>query len=103
DAQVAAIAVAVAGSNSVEQPRNRFAGLQVRESLTPRVQVALLSQGDQLLHVRTRGLGLGDGGMHAVFKKNGRDQVAQQRAAVAGVASEFVSCIAMAHGESLFY
>jgi hypothetical protein len=66
------------------------------------VQIALLAQGDHLFNVRTDSLGLGHGGLHAVFHDDGRDQVAQQRAAMAGVASELESCIAMAHGETLF-
>ena len=72
------------------------------ERLAPRVHVALLAQRNHLLHMRTHRLGLGHGGLHAVFHDDGRDQVAQQRAAMAGVASEFESCIAMAHGETLF-
>jgi hypothetical protein len=33
---------------------------------------------------------------------DGRSQVAQQSATMAGIASELVSCIAMAHDETLF-
>jgi len=67
-----------------------------------RVQIALLAEGDHLFDMRADCLGLCHGGLHAVFDEDGRDQVAQQRAAVAGVASEFESCITMAHGETLF-
>src|SRR3974390_120532 len=64
--------------------------------------IALLAQRNHLFHVRTDSLGLGYGRLNAVFHDNRRDQVAQQCAAVAGVASEFETCIAMAHGETLF-
>ena len=66
------------------------------------MQIALFAQGDHLFHVRTDSLGLGHGGLHAVFYDYGRNQVAQQSATMAGVASELESCIAMAHGETLF-
>src|SRR5262249_2379367 len=102
DAQIAAVAVAVARGHGVKKPRDSIAGLKERKRLTPRMQVALLAQGNQLLHVRTNRLRLGDSRLDAVFKNDGRDQVAQQSAAVAGVASEFVSCIAVAHGKSLY-
>jgi hypothetical protein len=68
-------------------------------SLAAGVQVTALAQRDQFLYVGTRGLGLGDSGHDTVFQQDGRHQVAQQGAAVAGVASEFVSSIAMAHGK----
>jgi hypothetical protein len=71
--------------------------LEKAERLTARVQIALLAQGDHFFDVRTNGLGLGHGSLHAVFFDDGRDQVAQQRAAMAGIASELESCIAMAH------
>ena len=66
------------------------------------MQIALLAQGDHLFDERTNGLGLGDGRLDAIFDDDGRDQVAQQSAAMAGVASEFESCIAMAHDVALF-
>ncbi len=66
------------------------------------MQIALLAQRDQFFNVRPRRLRLGDGRLYAVFQNDGRDQIAQQSAAVAGVASEFVSCIAVAHGKSLY-
>jgi hypothetical protein len=65
------------------------------------VQVTPLTQGNQLFYVRTGGLGLGNSRLDPVLEENGRYQVPQQRAAVAGVSPEFVSCIAMAH-EFLF-
>jgi hypothetical protein len=64
------------------------------------VQITLLAQGDHLFDERTDRLGLGHGRLHAVFFDNGRDQVSQERAAMAGVASEFESCIAMAHNKN---
>jgi hypothetical protein len=66
------------------------------------VQIALLAQGDHLFNQRTDGLGLGHGGLDAVFDDDGRNQIAQQRAAVAGIASELESCIAMAHKKLSF-
>src|SRR5579862_8822880 len=87
NAQIAAVAVAVARGYRVKKPRDCIAGLKERKRLTPRMQVALLAQGDQLLHVWTHSLRLGDGRLYAVFENNGRDQVPQQSAAVAGVAS----------------
>jgi hypothetical protein len=53
--------------------------------------------------VRTDSLGLGHGGLDAVFYDDGRDQVAQQSATMAGVASELESCIAMAHDVKLAF
>ncbi len=97
DAQIAAISVAIAWGYGVKKTGHGVAGLKERKSLTPRMQVALLAQSDQLLHVRTDGFRLGDGRLDAVFQNDGRDQVAQQSAAVASVASEFESCIAVAH------
>src|SRR3569833_2019556 len=61
------------------------------------MHVAFLAKRNHLLHVRTNSLGLGHGGLHAVLYDDGRDQIAQQRIAMAGVASEFESCIAVAH------
>jgi hypothetical protein len=51
--------------------------------------------------VRTNRLGLGHGGLHTIFYQDGRDQVAQKGAPVAGIASELESCIAMAHNKTL--
>jgi hypothetical protein len=61
------------------------------------VKIAFLAQSNHFLHVRTHRLGLGPGGVYAVFEDKGRGQGAQQGAAMAGVPSEFESCIAMAH------
>jgi hypothetical protein len=102
NAQITAISVAITRGYGVKKAGYGIAGLKERKSLTPRMQVALLAQGDQLFHVRTDGFRLGDGRLDTVFQNDGRDQVAQQSAAVAGVASEFESCIAVAHGESLY-
>jgi hypothetical protein len=66
------------------------------------MKIALLAQGDHLFDVRTDSLGLGDGCLYTVFREDGRNQVAQQGAAMTGIASELESCIAMAHGEALF-
>jgi hypothetical protein len=62
------------------------------------VHVAALAEGDHLFDDGPRGLCLGDGRLDLVVEKNGGHQVAQKRAAVAGVPSEFESCIAMTHG-----
>jgi len=102
DAQVTALAVAIARRHGVEQPLHGLVGHEKAESLAARVQIALLAQCDHLFHVRTNSLGLGHGGLHAIFHDYGRDQIAQQGATVAGVASELESCIAMAHGATLF-
>jgi len=87
DAQIAAGAIAVARGHGIEQARNGFPGLEIGECQAAGVQIATLAQGDQLFYVGTSGLGLGDGRLYTVLKKNGRDQVAQQGAAMAGVAS----------------
>src|SRR3954466_6616179 len=97
DAQIAALAIAVARSHGFKQPRNSRIGLQEAERLPARVQIALLAESDHLFDMGADSLGLGHGGLHAVFHEDGRDQVAQQRATMAGVASELESCIAMAH------
>src|ERR1039458_681524 len=97
DAEVAAGAIAVARSHGLKQPLHGLIGHEKAESLAARVQIALLAQGDHLFNQRTDSLGLGHGGLHAVFHEDGRDQVAQQGAAMAGVASELESCVAMAH------
>ena len=73
------------------------AGAEFWKRLPARVQIALFAEGDHLLHVRANRLGLGHGRLHAVFHNNGRDQVTQQSRAMAGIASELESCIAMAH------
>jgi len=62
------------------------------------MKIALFAEGDHLFNQRTNCLGLGHGGLHPVFDEDGSNQVAQQRAAMAGIASELESCIAMAHG-----
>ena len=67
DAQIAAVAIAVARSHGVKQPRHGLVGHEKAERLAARVQIALLAQGDHLFHVRTDRLGLGHGGLHAVF------------------------------------
>jgi hypothetical protein len=97
DAQIAAGTVPVTWRHSVKQTRDGFPRLQIGQGETTGMQVAPLAQGDQLFYVRTGSLGLGDGRLHPVLEKNGRYQVPQQSAAVAGVSPEFVSCIAMAH------
>src|SRR5262249_9525148 len=97
DAQIAALAIAVARGHGVEEACYSLVGPEKAERLAARMYVALLPQRDHLFHVRTDSLGLGHGGLHAVLNNDGRDQVAQQRIAMAGVASEFESCIAMAH------
>jgi hypothetical protein len=65
------------------------------------VQIALFAKGNHLLYERTHRLGLGHGRFHTIFQKHGRRQIPQQSAAVAGVASEFESSIAMAHDDNL--
>jgi hypothetical protein len=102
DAQVAALAIAVARGHGVEEALDGDIGHQERECLTARVEIALLAEGDHFFDQRTDSLRLGDGGLDAIFNDDGGDQVAQQSAAVAGVASEFESCIAMAHDVALF-
>ena len=103
DSQIATVAVAVAGSHDVKKALDGIVGAEKGVRLTARVQIALLAERDHFLNVRTNRLGLGHGRLHAVFFNYGRHQVAQKRAAMAGVASEFVSCIAMAHDEKLSF
>jgi hypothetical protein len=66
------------------------------------VQVAPLAQRNQSFHVRTRSLRLGDGGLNAILKNDGGDQIAQHGAAMTGVPSKFDSSFTMTHDESLF-
>src|SRR5580704_14729269 len=81
DAEIAAGSVSVARGYGVKQTGDGFPGLQIGKGQTAGMQVASLAQGDQLFYVRTRGLRLGDGRLHPVLEKNGRDQVPQQGAA----------------------
>ena len=60
--------------------------------------VAALAERDHLLDVRAHGLGFGLGGLNAVFEDQRGHQVAQKRAPVRGVTSEFPSCFAVTHG-----
>ena len=103
DPQIAAVAVAITRSNHVKEPLNSIVCAEKGDRLTARVQIALLAQGDHLLDDGPDGLGLGYGRVHAIFFDNRRHQIPQQRAAMAGVASEFESCIAMAHDEKLSF
>src|SRR5580700_7414041 len=97
DAEIAAVAIAVTRRHGVKEARHRFVGLQIGVRLAPGMKIALLAQGDELLHVGPRSFGLRDGGDDAIFQKNGRDEIAQQRAAMARVPAEFESSIAMTH------
>src|SRR3569623_1884644 len=97
DAQVATLASTVAPGIGIEQAPYCVVGTEKAEGLAPCMHIALLAQRDHLLHVRSNSLGLGHGCLHAVFDNDGRDQVAQQRITMAGIASEFESCIAVAH------
>jgi hypothetical protein len=72
DAQIAALAVAVARRHGLKEPLDGLVGHEKAERLTARVQIALLAQGDHLFNVRTDSLGLGHGGLHAVFDDDGR-------------------------------
>jgi hypothetical protein len=101
--QIAAVAVAIARSHHVKKPLDSIVCAEKSDRLTASMQIALLAQGDHLLDEGTDGLGLGYGRVHAIFFDNGGHQVAQQRAAMAGVASKFESCIAMAHDEKLSF
>lgn len=87
DAQIAAVPFSIARSYGIEEPGDCLPRLQVGESLPAGMQIAFLAQRDQFFDVWTRGLGLGDRRLHAIFEKNRRYQVAQQRAAMAGVPS----------------
>jgi hypothetical protein len=102
DAQIAALAVAVTRRYCFEEPLDGLIGHEKAEGLTARVQIAILTQCDHFFNQRTNSLGLGHGGLHAIFHDDGRDQIAQEGATMAGVSSELESCIAMAHGKTLF-
>src|SRR5882762_1376712 len=65
------------------------------------MDVATLAQSDHLLYQRANCLCLGDGRFNAILDDNRGHQVTQQSAAMAGIASEFESCITMPHGFSL--
>src|SRR5665213_2030354 len=103
NAQIASLTIAVAGRNRIEKSRDCLVGHEEAERLAARVEIALFAEGDHLFDVRADRLGLGNGGLDAVFYDDGRDQIAQQSATVTGVASELESCIAMAHDVKLAF
>ena len=87
DAEVAAIACAVARSHGGEEAVDRLRRHQVSSGLTAGVNGAVLAESDHLLDERAGGLALGDGGLDAVHQDDGGDEVAQHGAAMAGVAA----------------
>ena len=103
DAQVSAFAVAETGSDGVEELVHGGAGHEVGQGLAARRQIAALAQRDHLLDQRTQGFGLGHGGLDSFFEDERSHQVPQQRAAMAGVSSQFPSCYFVTHGESQFH
>src|SRR5271167_3718631 len=97
DAHIAAFTVAEAWRDGIEQLGYSIARHQVRRGLPPRRHITTLAEGDHLLHVRAHGLGLGQGGLNALFRDQRGYQVAQQRAPVFGVPSQLPSCSTMTH------
>src|SRR5579864_4108400 len=97
DARVAAVAVAETGANGVEQLHDGFVGHQVTAGLTARSQITALAKRDHFFDQRTRCLRLGNGRLDALLHNHGGDQIAEQRAPVRGVSSEFVSCNFVTH------
>src|SRR4051812_30721594 len=61
------------------------------------MSVAALAERDHLLDVRAHGFRLGLRSLDAIFKNQRGHQVAQRRAPVRGVTSEFPSCFAVTH------
>jgi hypothetical protein len=66
------------------------------------VNAAVLAEGNHLLDERTRGLGLGKGGLNAIIDDDGGYKVAQKSATVTGVAAEFEAAITMTHCDVSF-
>ena len=58
---------------------------------------ATLAQGNHLLHQRLGGLALGDGGLDTVHENDRGNEVAEDGAAVTGIAAQLEPCIAMTH------
>src|SRR5205823_14125902 len=84
--------------NFVVEAFDRFASLYIRAGLALGMGVAALAERDHLLDVRAHGFRLGLRGLDAIFKDQRGHQVAQKRAPVRGVTSEFPSCFAVTHG-----
>src|ERR1700756_259920 len=96
-ARVAAVAVAETGANRVKQLHEGFVGHEVTAGLTARSQVTAFAKRDHLLDQGARSFCLGNGRLDSLFHNHGGDQIAEQRAPVRGVSSEFVSCNFVTH------
>src|SRR5579863_7666725 len=98
NAQVAAITIAEARSDGVEELVDGGAGHEVSERLTAGGKVSALAEGNHFLDLWAHGFGFGDGGLDSLFEDERSDQIPQQGATVRGVTSQFPSCYFVTHG-----
>jgi len=85
------------GANFVEQPLHRLALEKIGQGAALVGQRPRLAEAHHLLYDGLHRLGLGQGGGHAVLLHHAGGQVAQQGAAVGGVAPQLVSVFAVSH------
>ena len=97
DARISAVAVAEAGADRIEEFHDSFVGHEIRRSETASGEIPTFAQRDHLFNDGARGLGLGNGRLDAFFDDHRSDQIAQQRAPVRGVTSEFIACNLVTH------
>src|SRR4051812_10381349 len=97
DARVSAVTIAEPRTDRVEKLDHRIVGHEIRRRQAPRCKIATLAQSDHLLDQRTSGLRLWNRGLDTFLHDHRSDQVAQQRAPVRRVSSEFESCNFVTH------
>src|SRR3982751_5143956 len=97
DTGVAAVALAEARSELLEQLLHRIRSIEKRSRLAARMQVVLLGETDHFVHQRLRGFRLGNRGDNALFQNHARDQAAQQGVARTHIPPEFISGVDMSH------
>src|ERR1039458_4778741 len=103
DAGIAAIAVAKARADRVEQLVDRLWRHQERRGQTAVWNPAFFAERNHLLDVGLHELGLGDGGLDALFHDQRGDEIPQQSAPVGGVPAQFPTCYTMTHDSILRY
>src|SRR6185437_95175 len=97
NAHVAAIAVAKSRRNVVKQTLHGLARHEIPGGQSSGGHVAPLAQRDHLFHMLPHGLGFGGCRLNPLFHNERCHQVAQQRAPVACISSEFLYCSTMTH------
>src|SRR2546423_629173 len=97
NAGVAAVAIAKARADGIEQLVHGLFGHQVSRCLPAGGEISALAERDHLFDGRTQGFGFGNRGLNALFDYERSGHVAQQRAAMRGGTSEFESCHFVTH------